>query len=44
MTKFEPYFPKFLFWSFFIGLIFFPPKMCVQEFFKQVTFHMDFIS
>jgi hypothetical protein len=32
MTKFGPYFPKSLSWSFFIGLIpFFPRNMYVEE-------------
>jgi hypothetical protein len=43
MTKFGPYFPKSLSWSFFIGLIFFPPNMHVKKLSRWATFHMDFI-
>jgi hypothetical protein len=39
-----PYFPKPLYWSFFIGLILFPPNMYVKKLFRWATFHMDFIS
>jgi hypothetical protein len=32
MTKFGPYFQKSQSWSFFIGLIFFPPNMYNKSF------------
>jgi adenylate cyclase len=44
MTKFESYFPKFLFWSFFVELIFFPTNMYVKELSRWAAFHMDFIN
>jgi len=44
MTRFEPYFQESQSWSFFVGLIFFPPNMYVEEFSRSATFQMDFIN
>jgi hypothetical protein len=40
MTKFGLYFQKSQSWSFFVGLVFFPPNMYNKEFLKWATFHM----
>jgi hypothetical protein len=44
MTQFGPYFQKSQYWSFFVGLIFFPLKMYNKDFFKWATFHLDAIN